>query len=574
MPQPALLLSLLLGALLTPSMAVAEGAGAGTIAGVPVNGLVYADHNGNGRRDPGEPGLPGIAVASGGSLARTGADGRYRLVARPGDPVFLVKPDAWRPGVRADGMPDVWRDPGTRPAASQDFGLRRAARATATGAAGLQVLVFADPQVKTPEEVSYYARDIIEPVLAGPTADLGLTLGDVVDDVPALYPAMKEATARLGVPWLHAPGNHDVDLAASTEARALGAYRSSFGPDTFAWEEPEASFVVLNDVIARPGARPAYIGGLRDDQFAFLEAYLAGARRDRLLVLALHIPLFDTGDPGEPGTFRGRDRERLFALLRDFPKLLVLSGHRHAQTHHFHSATEGWHGARPLHEFNVGAASGAYWSGVADAAGIPDATMADGTPNGHARLAVDAQGGYALSWHPARLPPGDEASTSAMALHAPAVLRRGAYPAFGVYANVYMGHAATRVEFRIDDGDWQPMVRVLRADPRLLLENARDDLAGRLRGRDRSPEAEPSPHLWRGTLPTRLAPGEHAIEVRAFDDWQGEQRARTRYRLEAWADQAVPTARASRGRGDLCKCPIGGARRGFAGLATAAVSRA
>jgi hypothetical protein len=533
MPHPAHLLFLLLGALLTP---VAVAAGAGTGAGVPVSGQVYVDDNGNGRRDHGEPGLAGIAVASGGSLAKTDGDGRFRLVARPGSPVFLVKPAGWHVGLRADGLPDFWRDGCAPRAASVDFGLRRESRATSPGTAGLQVLVIADPQAKTPAEVSYYVGDIIEPVLGGPAADLGLTLGDVVDDVPELYPAMKGATARLRVPWLHAPGNHDVDLAATTEAGALGAYRSSFGPDTFAWEEEQANFVVLNDVIARPGLRPAYIGGLREDQFAFLEAYLAGARRDRLLVLALHIPLFDTGEPGEPASFRADDRVRLFALLRDFPKLLVLSGHRHAQTHHFHSAAEGWHGARPLHEFNVGAASGAYWSGVADAAGIPDATMADGTPNGHARLAVDAQGGYALSWHPARLPEGDEASTPAMALHAPAVLRQGAYPAWGVYANVYMGHAATRVEYRIDDGEWQAMARVLRADPRLLVENARDDLAGRLRGRDRSPEAEVSPHLWRGTLPTQLALGEHVIEVRAFDDWQGEQRARTRYRLEAWTD--------------------------------------
>ena len=52
-----------------------------------------------------------------------------------------------------------------------------------------------------------------------------------------------------------------------------------------------------------------------------------------------------------------------------------------------------------------------------------------------------------------------------------------------------------------------------------------------LRGYDRSPEAEPSPHLWRGALPTKLAAGEHLVEVRAFDRWRGEVRASTRYRL-------------------------------------------
>ncbi|MFX6122919.1 calcineurin-like phosphoesterase C-terminal domain-containing protein, partial [Acinetobacter baumannii] len=93
---------------------------------------------------------------------------------------------------------------------------------------------------------------------------------------------------------------------------------------------------------------------------------------------------------------------------------------------------------------------------------------------------------------PARLPPGDPAFTAAMALHAPKVLRRGAYPAYGVYANVFMGMDDTRVEYRIDDGAWQPMRRVERPDPRVLAENVRDDEADALRGYDRSPEAAPS----------------------------------------------------------------------------------
>src|SRR3546814_4799367 len=60
-----------------------------------------------------------------------------------------------------------------------------------------------------------------------------------------------------------------------------------------------------------------------------------------------------------------------------------------------------------------------------------------------------------------------------MALHAPKVLRAGAYPAWGVYANVFMGRDDTRVEYRVDGGDWMPMRRVSQPDPRLLVENMR-----------------------------------------------------------------------------------------------------
>jgi hypothetical protein len=88
----------------------------------------------------------------------------------------------------------------------------------------------------------------------------------------------------------------------------------------------------------------------------------------------------------------------------------------------------------------------------------------------------------------------------------------------------------------VDGGDWQPMRRVERADPRLLVENALDDTADRLRGFDRSPEAAASSHLWRGTLPTDLASGEHRIDVRAFDRWRGELSASRTYRLEDAAE--------------------------------------
>ncbi len=392
------------------------------------------------------------------------------------------------------------------------------------GEDGLRVLVFGDPQVKSAREVDYYRRDIVEPLRGRHGAQLGITLGDVVDDVPALHPVVKAETARLGIPWLYAPGNHDVDPDATDDAGSLRSFNREIGPDTFIRETGLANFVVLDDVIALPGRKPAYIGGFREDQFLLLEARLPELRKDRLLVLAMHIPLFE--EAGKD-SFRDEDRARLFALLQPFPHVLVLSAHSHAQRHVFHDADDGWQGATPLHEYNVGAACGSYWSGVEDAAGIPDAMMADGTPNGYAVLTVKPGGDYALAWHNAR-----DATDSQIGLHAPKVLRRGAYPAWGVFANVYMGMDDTRVEYRVDDGEWMPMKQVLQPDPALLVENMRDDLAEALRGYDRSPEAEPSPHLWRAALPTKLEAGEHRIEVRAFDRWRGEVRASTTYRLE------------------------------------------
>ncbi|MBX9402644.1 calcineurin-like phosphoesterase family protein [Lysobacter sp. BMK333-48F3] len=507
-------------------------------------GTVYADRNGNGRRDPGEAGLAGQRVSDGETIVLSDAQGRYRLSPRDGSSQFLIKPAGYRLPSRDNGLPDYWlnvRDDdgpalkygGIPRSAAQcrDYGL-----IPQRGQADqpLDVLVFADPQTKSALDVEHYRRAIVEPLArAGAAAQLGLSLGDITHDDLSLYPRLNAATARLGVPWLHAPGNHDLDFDATRDEDSLLSFRHVYGPDTYAWEEAQANFVVFDDVVYRPQPKPDYIGGLRADQFAFLERYLADAPKRRLLVLAMHIPLFDTA-PGRE-TFRHADRERLFALLRPFPRVLVLSGHSHAQRHVFHDAASGWQGAAPLHEYNVGAACGAFWSGVRDAQGLPDATMSDGTPNGYARLRIGADARYALSWHPApsagRALDADSVANAHLRLYAPKTLRRGSYPIRGVYANVFMGREDSRVELRIDGGEWKPMRRVEQPDPALLAENARDDAAERLRGYDRAAIAMPSAHLWNAALPTDLAAGEHAIEVRVFDPWQGEQRLVTGYRL-------------------------------------------
>ena len=497
------------------------------------SGQVFEDRNGNGVRDTGEPGIPGVKVSDGVHLSTTDASGQYDVPYEDGRTLFVIKPAGYDVSLRADGMPAFWRNrqyhagpalkyggvPSRQPDCTH-FALRKKSPGESPA---LDALLLADSQTASVTDVDYYWRDIVQPLVGRHGASLGLTLGDIVNDDLSLYPQILRTTMRLQVPWLFIPGNHDLDFDAASDEESLRTFRHHLGPDTFAWEEEAATFIGLDDIVYQPGKSPSYFGGLREEQFAFLQAYLPTVRKDRLLVIGVHIPFFEEGARG----FRAADRERLFALLKDFPHLLLLSGHTHTQRHWYHDAATGWHGMKPLHEYNVGAACGAYWSGTKDAQGIPDATMADGTPNGYARLRVEAGGEYALSWHPARAP-----DDSGIGLHAPNVLRKGAYPAWGVYANVYMGDADTRVEYRIDGGEWKAMTRVEQPDPSLLVENMRDDLADTLRGYDRSPEAEPSHHLWRGALPTDLAEGEHRVEVRAFDRWRDEITARTTYRLQ------------------------------------------
>lgn len=504
-------------------------------AEVSATGRVFIDANGNGRRDRGEAGAADVKVSNGRDVVLTDARGRYRIALREGDTLFVIKPAGYRFPTGANGLPAFWKHhfpKGSRrlrygrispsDARHAQFALRPD---SSQEGSPFSVLVISDPQMKNSRELDYYARAIVEPARRHQGLVLGMTLGDLVDDALDLHPRFIEANRVLGLPWLHAPGNHDIDFDVETDAESLLNYRRSFGPDTVAWERPGHAFIALDDVIYLPGQKPAYVGGLREDQFAFLEHYLATLSDDTRVVLSFHIPLFD--DPGE--TFRHADRARLFALLQRFRDPLILSGHTHAQRHHVHGPESGWTGAEPLHEYNVGAACGGYWSGLRGPDGLPDARMEDGTPNGYAIVHF-----------------GDKVTTRYFAsrgrdelrigLTSPGALRRGAYPAYPVMANVYAAEPDATVEMRVDDGPWQPMTRVETPDPQLAMINVDDARADGLRSFDRAVLARPGTHLWAGAVPTDLAAGEHRVEVRARSRYEGELRAVTRYRLIDWVD--------------------------------------
>jgi len=511
---------------------------------IEASGRVFIDRNGNGVLDSGEPGLAGAKVSNGRDIALTDAHGSYRIVIAENDTVFVIKPPGTAFPKGEHGLPRFWRHHRTANNPALRYGGMTVSDArridfpldAAAGIEGepLEVLVFGDPQPKSLIDVDFYARDIVEPIIGKHPARFGLSLGDIAHDDLSLYPALNRVTSRLGVPWLHAAGNHDIDFDAASDADALLSFRQTFGPDTFAWEEAHASFIVLDNVVYLPGQSPAYIGGLREDQFRFLENYLAGLDQQRRVVIAGHISFFDPL-PGVE-TFRSADRARLFGLLEGFSNVLLLTAHGHVQRQYFHDLEDGWRGAAPLHEYNVGATCGSWWSGAVDADGLPDASMADGTPNGYAVLRIAPDGDYALRWYVARQP-----DDFGIALHAPKVLRHGAWPGVPVVANVFMGAEGDRVEVRIAGGAWRAMQRIDQPDPRQLAQNLIDDAADPLRGYDRLPQAANSTHLWRYPLPTDLAPGEHLIEVRAISSgpagqgrrWPGELRADSRYRLDA-----------------------------------------
>jgi hypothetical protein len=481
-----------------------------------IEGLVFDDGNANGVFDKSELGVPDVAVSDGQTIVRTDTKGRWLLYPSEATMVFVIKPDGWSVPITEAGLPDFWVDVHSQRANQGiQFALQKKSdkqQKTEPSKNKLDLLIFGDPQPKNSQDVGYYEKDIVEPLIGKTQASLGISLGDIVHGNLNLYPAMNKVTKRLNTPWLHVSGNHDRDYAALNDENSLATFSSYYGPDTFAWEESGVSIIALDDVIHEPnsGTPAKYVGGFRESQFQFLQTYLSRLPKSRRIVLAMHIPVFDADANPEVDTFRDNDRQRLFSLLSVFDNVFLLTAHTHKQRHFFHEANSGWKGKIPLHEYNVGAACGAFWSGVKDAVGIPDALMQDGTPNGYARLHWSEKEQPKLSWQVARA-----SSDKQIQLFAPKILRYKSYPAFGVFANVFMGMSDTPVEFRIDGSVWKPMLRVEAMDPTVVEQNIIDARSSQLRAYDLMSEAVTSQHLWRGVIATDFPAGKHLIEVRA-----------------------------------------------------------
>jgi hypothetical protein len=463
-------------------------------------GVVFDDRNGNGVREAGEPGIAAVEVSNGVDVAITGADGAYHLPDRPGAMLFVIKPRGWQPPLDRDNLPRFHAR--ATAGAAADFPLRRVEESDA-----LRVLVVTDPQPSSPAEVGYLSRGVVDRIGRRSDVAFGVTLGDIVYDRSDLFAPVNDAMARVGVPWYNLPGNHDLALGTPDEAAAVAPFEAVYGPSTYAFHAGPALFVALADV--RPIGGPRYVGGLRGEQFEFLGNLLRATAPSEWVVLMMHIPMFAPDPSGAEG-FRAADRLRLFGLLKEHPHVLILSGHTHYQRHVLHGAADGWMGAEPIHEYNVAAACGGFWGGPLDGDGIPVSTMWDGTPPGYAVLNIGV-GGVSFDYVPARLPAEHQ-----IALHAPqAVATKQGFVSF--YANVFNGDDTWSVEARVDERAWNPVRRVLGWDPSYTADFLAQDSVPRPSARTRLPDPVVCYHLWRGALPADLAPGRHALHVRATD---------------------------------------------------------
>jgi hypothetical protein len=513
------------------------------VCGQPlVTGYVYEDLNNNGKKDRKEKGIARVAVSNGREVVLTDASGKYQLPVERDNIIFVIKPAGYKPDLdefnlpksyyihKPDGSPETFYkgvEPSGKLPGSVDFALHKYDEPESFTA-----LIFGDTQPYNEQEMDYLKRGVAAETENIRGVAFGVTLGDLVGDNLTLHLPYKETIKRAGLPWYNVMGNHDMNYDAKEDRLSDESFEAHFGPNNYAFNYGKAHFIVLDDILyPHPLTGKGYWGGLRDDQLAFVENDLACVPKENLLVFAIHIPLIDSEGSK---AFRDSDRQKLYALLKDYPNVLFLSAHTHFQEQHFIGKEQGVDREKPIHEYNAGTTCGDWYSGILNEKGIPVSTMRDGTPLGYAFLRIDANR-YVLDYKTLGKPADHQ-----IAVYHPKVVPFRQSTSASVYANFYMGYLSDTVEYRINDGKWTKMQYVEEFDPGYCrYVQDWDYLDNPVPGR-RPSNPVPCRHLWKGKIMTGLPVGRHQIEVRATDMFGRRFTEKSAYRIESpakWNEQ-------------------------------------
>jgi len=499
------------------------------------SGIVFEDKNVNNRKDRGETGMKGVAVSNGSEVVLTDENGRYELPVGNDDIIFVIKPAGYQVALdlynlpqsyyihKPAGSPSHFEYKGVEPTGklpkSIDFALRKQEESDL-----FKVIVLGDPQVLDEKELGYFEKGIVSELETIKDAVFGITLGDIVQNNLDLQADYKNIMARLDLPWYNVIGNHDLNKEATVDSLHDETFEATFGPATYSFNYGKVHFIVLdNNLYPDPRKGNGLWAGYSPKQLRFIENDLKHVEKDQPVILVNHIQLNIINE----NSFRAADRQALFKLFTGYRNVLALSAHTHNNQQFFYTKKDGWLNDTPLHEYNVGATCGNWYSGRINERGIADATMSDGTPIGFAMLSFDGNQ-FKVTYKVSGKPDDYQ-----IGLFHRKVMSTIWWEGRGrIYANFFMGHKGSKVEYRIDDDEWKPMRYSKQPDPAYVAELYRWDTADTLFPGRRPTEPADCTHLWWAPLSNNRSLGTHTIEVRATDDYGQVFVQKSSFRIE------------------------------------------
>ncbi len=478
-----------------------------------ISGIVFEDTNGNLQLDPGEKGISGVLVSNRHDVVSTDTGGQYHLQVDEDEPiVFVIKPPDFSFPLNKNNLPLFYYihradiQPAGESPGIVNFPLYRTVEKDTFNA-----VIFADPQPRDHEELSYVRDDIVAE-LAGTGALFGIALGDIMFDDLSLYGRYNEIISKIDIPFYNVPGNHDADYDALANKHSLETFKHWYGPDYYAFEYGKINFIVLNTVhwTDDPGViyHRSYEGKVGEVQLQWLKNYLQFVPADELIVLCMHIPLFSYSS--ELNQDNVADRNRLFKILEGRSHLLALAGHLHALENSYLDETAGWTSAIPFHQVSCAAACGSWWRGPKDERGIPAAVqLSDGTPNGYHVFHFEGNN------YSQRFKAAGKDENYQIRISAPSgIISKIKTNDLMIAANFFNGNDKSVVVCQTDNNEPVQMKMTTMKDPyaeQLYHDyiDLYDDWIGQ----------GPTRHIWVADLPADLEPGVHKIVVSATDEY-------------------------------------------------------
>lgn len=479
-----------------------------------VHGRAYIDKNGNQSFDKSEKPLEGIQVSNGVDIVTTDSNGQYSIKGIDGRPVFAIKPSGYQFLVEKDLHPKFFHLLTSETEQQFDIPLHAQKEQKET-----KIALLGDAQPHTLDDFTYYVQTTTSELI-NEDYDFSLMLGDVVGNSLELYDLTKSAATQSGKLTYYVFGNHDIDRDYTEDRRFLDqdkTFEEKLNPAYYAMSWGDMNVLALNNVypeMFNPD-KGSYSAGIDSEQWAFLENYLSSTDKQKMLLVATHIPVDNMPNVKE-----------FYQLFKGFEKVFFVFAHSHTVQQRFAGESEGWPNAQPAHLLSAGATCGGHWRGEYDIYGMPNSIMKDGTPRGF--ILMDVEGKNIDMRYKAT---GYDKSHQMHVYVENYMLWQDAFASQGkpsnkVLANVYMGHEHSKVRMRIDNGEWMEMNKVLVIDPYLnkLYETQKMGIyptegAVNLKSTVfKRPIKRVSKHIWEGEYESDLPSGVHYVEVWATND--------------------------------------------------------
>ena len=227
----------------------------------------------------------------------------------------------------------------------------------------VNIVCVGDPQVRNETELERYKNETIFDLYKFAKASrlpcYAVLLGDVGFDTMHMHLPMRETTGFSEVPYFAVIGNHDHNMGIRDDYKSGEGFESVFGPLNFSFNRAGVHIIGMDDILYEGGGN--YKGGFTDEQVEWLRQDLSFVPKDKIIVLAYHIPLRENASY--------KNREAVLNLFKGYAGVHLMSAHTH--THENFIVT------KPLdtYEHIHGTACGAWWASNLNT---------DGAPNGFA----------------------------------------------------------------------------------------------------------------------------------------------------------------------------------------------